>query len=94
MDTDFGTVEHEGVTIRLTGWAFNTNWHEGVPQYAARGVDAEGNKYLVTWDVRDEFFELEDFSLRAIWKTEEEFGRPIEEDDLCDWNNPVKVEQI
>ena len=45
-----GTVTHNGTNIQLTGQAEAVNHGTaGGVVYRARGVDASGNNYLVTW---------------------------------------------
>ncbi|WP_019156825.1 hypothetical protein [Robertmurraya massiliosenegalensis] len=64
--TVHGEVEHEGKVIRLTQNAYLDGTHEN-PYYSANGIDAEGNEYEITWDVVENWKELEDESECCDW---------------------------
>jgi hypothetical protein len=63
-DNDFGNVDFEGVTVRLTQQAYVVN-AEGL--YQANGVDADGNDYTVSWQAYDNWLEFEDESDACNW---------------------------
>lgn len=47
---DYGTVQHNDITITLTQQAYlqsdgNDDWYQAV------GVDAEGNEYMIKWEI-------------------------------------------
>ena len=53
-------------------------------EYSARAIDKEGNLYSVTWEITEEFEkELEEQELQYI-----------DEQDACDWENPISVEKL
>jgi len=56
-----GTVTHNGESIQLAGQAVAENYGtDGGVVYRARGVDASGNNYLVTWQPTGEQSEDEE----------------------------------
>jgi hypothetical protein len=82
----FGDILFEGVTIHVQEDAFAAGEHGMRPYYAAHGLDNEGNEYLVTWLVKDEFVDMDDNG-NWFWITldDDPDYRP-QEDQLCDWN--------
>lgn len=74
-----------GITIKLTQNAYIA----GVPgeeHYEAAAVDADGNKYLVTWDIRPEW---------QAWADEQQAaGYYLDEGDACDWEHPASIVRL
>lgn len=58
------------------------NWE--IVEYSARAIDRAGDVYYVKWEITDEFEkELEEQELQYV-----------DEQDACDWDNPISVEKI
>lgn len=74
----FERGEHEFVNLEvaLTQQAYIDGNADERPVYKANGIDPEGEEYEVTWDVVDNWEEIED------------------EEEMCDWDNPVSIEKV
>lgn len=72
-------VMFEGKEYTLTQEAYAAGSANGVPYFQATAVDAEGNEYEVTWDVRDNW---------------EEIAATGDDSEMCDWDAPVSVEAV
>ena len=56
-----------------------------IVEYTAQAIDKAGNLYSVKWEITDEFEkELEEVGFRET----------VDEQDACDWGNPITVEKI
>jgi len=75
---------YEGTEIELTQDAYITtiNGEVGTEYYTAAAEDTNGNEYIVTWSIKEEYKEM--------INSEEE----IPEDMLCDWDNPSDIRKI
>lgn len=71
-------VNYEGKALTLTQEAYVAGTQDQ-PHYEAAAVDAEGNEYLVRWEVRDN------------WRDIAESG---DESEMCDWDSPAGVEAL
>lgn len=61
--------------------------HKGwdITEYVGDAIDEEGNLYSVTWEITDEFEkELEEAGIMEY----------VDEQDACDWENPITVERV
>lgn len=57
---DFGTVNHNNITILLTQQPYlHNDWYQAV------GIDADENEYMVTWEITNS--ETEDESDACDW---------------------------
>ena len=63
---DYGTVEHEGKTLKLTQQAFCGNY-PGIDVYVAAAVDEEGNEYQVKWNCLEGWMDMDDESDCCDW---------------------------
>ena len=63
-----------------------TYQHNGweVVEYNTRAIDKKGNLYSVTWEITDEFER----------KLEEQELQYVDEQEACDWENPIAVEKL
>ena len=64
-----------------------TYQHNGweIVEYNAQAIDKEGNLYSVTWEITDEFErQLEEAGIMEY----------VDEQDACDWENPITVERV
>jgi hypothetical protein len=89
---NYGTVQHNGTTIRLTQGAYFAAEQGQDPYYAARGIDAQGNEYRVTWQTTQEWDEHV-----AAHEADREKGIDtghLDEGNACDWDNPDTVELL
>ena len=77
------TVTFKGKEITLTQDAYLTGPHEA-PHYEASGVDQEGNRVVVKWEIESHWLN-EDGALN---------GEMEDEGDACDWDNPTEVTTI
>ena len=77
-ETNMTTVNYEGKDYTLTQEAYMAGTHDQ-PHYEAHAVDADGNEYMVQWDVVDN------------WQEIAETG---DQSDMCDWDNPASVEAL
>lgn len=66
-DQGFGTVEFEGKEYTLKQQAYIDGKADERPYYRAMAVDQEGNEHEVTWDVVDNWEEIEDESESCDW---------------------------
>ena len=55
-----------------------------IAEYNARAIDRDGNMYSVTWEITEEFAK----------QLEEQELQYVDEQDACDWENPIAVEKI
>ena len=56
-----------------------------IVEYTAQAIDKAGSLHSVTWEITDEFEkELEEAGFRET----------VDEQDACDWENPITVEKI
>ena len=55
-----------------------------ITEYTAQAIGKDDNLYSVTWEITDEFEkELEEQELQYV-----------DEQDACDWENPITVEKL
>lgn len=62
--------------IALTQQAYIDGPADGTPIYKATGIDQHGNNYEVTWEVVENWEQIED------------------EQEMCDWDQPARIEKI
>jgi hypothetical protein len=88
---DYGTVTYNGKTIHLTQQAYANNYGtDGDVRYYAHGIDDNGVEYRVAW------------STTAAWDAEqdayqadpENFTASLNEEDACDWTDPVEAREL
>ena len=74
------TILFEGKEITLKQDPYITGTNES-PYYEALGIDVDGNKVNVTWEIK------------AHWLNENGTVKDELEDETeaCEWDNPVKV---
>lgn len=88
MDNNYGTVEFEGKTYTLTQDAYANNYGtDGAVRYYAAAVGADGNRYMVEWETSEEWDAAQD-DYKA---TGEVSGYIEDEQNACDWDNPISV---
>ncbi|EIT85924.1 hypothetical protein A374_08814 [Fictibacillus macauensis ZFHKF-1] len=61
------SVTYKGKEITLVQDPYIDGVSGQRPHYKATGEDVEGNEYLVTWDVKDNWEEIEDESEMCDW---------------------------
>jgi hypothetical protein len=91
---DYGTIKFDGITITFTQWAYADNYGtDGDIRYYAHGVDANGNKYKVAWDLTPERIEQERIHRE---ESHDAINCDCNDDEsiACDWDNPVSVEEV
>ena len=77
--TQNGTATFDGVVYALCQQAYIDNYGtDGGVRYYATAIDADGNKYKVTWET----IEYDDGHVSD------------DESDACDWDNPISVDLI
>ena len=90
-----GTVNFEGKEYFLTQDAYlDGDWESGI-SYIASAVDAEGNEYEIEWELNED-------TENAYEKIEEQKEKGEEpdyyliqdEENACDWDNPIDVRLI
>ena len=64
-------------------YTYESNGWE-IVRYTAQAIDKEGILYSVTWEITDEFER----------QLEEQELQYVDEQDACDWENPITVEKI
>jgi hypothetical protein len=60
--------------------------------YRAQATDEKGNEYTVTWELVDPIYGCPTPDEIAAW--EDTHGQSIDaldEDDACDWDNPISI---
>jgi hypothetical protein len=63
-----GDVTYTGITVHLTQQAYSNNYGtDGDVRYYAKGVDDEGNEYMVTWETYDNAGEIENEDEMCDW---------------------------
>jgi hypothetical protein len=88
MSNNYGTVNFNGTAYTLTQDAYPENYGtDGAVRYYAAAVDADGNKYLVTWETT----EVWDKAQESYKVTGEVNGYIEDENNACDWDNPISV---
>ena len=72
----------EGTEIELTQDAYITsiNGQEGTEYYTAHAQDANGNEYMVNWEIID------------YWR--DKLEECDDESNLCDWDNPTDIKRL
>ena len=56
-----------------------------ITEYSGQAIDKEGNLYSVTWEITEEFEkQLEEAGIMKY----------VDEQDACDWENPITVERV
>lgn len=60
------TITFESKEYTLTQEAYMAGTHDA-PHFEAHAVDADGNEYMVQWDVRDNWREMDDQSDMCDW---------------------------
>ncbi len=60
-------INFEGKTYTLTQDAYIDGPAEGTPYYRAMAIDQEGNEYEVTWEVVENWEQIEDESEMCDW---------------------------
>ena len=90
-----GTVNFEGVEYFLTQDAYTQgDWESGI-SYIASAVDAEGNEYLVEWELNQSTQEAyEKIEEQKINGEEPDYYLIQDEGNACDWDKPVAVRLI
>ena len=90
----FGQVDHNGDTIYLIDEAtMNNVGTNGEIQYEANGIGADNTEYRVYWEPYEDYYEhkIGDNGGCAVCG---EYGCKYEnEEDVCDWDNPWKIEE-
>lgn len=66
-DQGFGIVTFEGKEFALTQQAYVDGPANGTPYYKASAVDQKGNEYEVTWEVVENWEQVEDESEMCDW---------------------------
>ena len=74
------TVKFEGKEFTLTQDAYVDGTNEN-PYYKAAGIDSDGNKVIVKWEMYPHWFNED-----GLHNSEME-----DEGDACDWDKPVDV---
>ena len=85
---EFGTVEHNGMTLALTQQAYVNNYGtDGAVRYYAAAIDTDGNDYRVEWDTTARWDAAE-----AAHKADPENNDAPEDESLaCDWDSPAEI---
>ena len=65
-ETNMTTVNYNSKDYTLTQEAYMAGTHDQ-PQFEAHAVDGDGNEYMVQWDVRDNWREMDDQSDMCDW---------------------------
>jgi len=88
-----GTIVWDGKVITLCEGA-RSREDAGTHDWEARGVDYEGNRYLVMWDSTPEWKEREQEWLRLLDDSEYAAADAMnmyDASNAADWDNPVDV---
>lgn len=88
---NFGSVEFEGKTYKLTENAYSDNYGtDGGIRYYASATDGKGNEYKVAWDTTAEW----DQANEQYKQTGEYSPLLDDESNACDWDTPAEVIEL
>lgn len=62
MGKNYGKVNYKGKVIKLTQDAYIAGSVDDTPYYEARGVDDDGNNYMIYWNIKEGYEDHEDES--------------------------------
>lgn len=87
---NYGTVEHDEITLALCEQAYSSNYLNGIA-YFATAIDELENEYKVRWNTTEEW----DEACEAA-SDDPDGCYPIlnDESEACDWDNPAEITPV